>query len=75
MVEEGLELSRGAVVYDTVAEVLAEVMEVQGQSVALRRTNGGVEWSRSKEFLRPPTATDRMRPAVAAANARSRGEL
>lgn len=75
MVEEGLELARGAIVYDTVSEVLAEVMEVQGQRIDLRRTNGGIEWSRNKEFLRPPTATDRMRPAVAVANARSRGEL
>jgi hypothetical protein len=75
MVEEKVELARGAIVYDTVDEVLAEVMEVQGRRITLRRTNGGIEWSRSKEDLRPPTTSERLSPGVAVANARSRGEL
>jgi hypothetical protein len=75
MVEEKVELKRGAIVYDTVKGVVAEVMEVQGQSVALRPTGGGIEWSRDKGYLRAPTTSERLSPGVAVANARSRGEL
>jgi hypothetical protein len=74
MVEEKVELKRGAIVYDTVEGIVAEVMEV-GDRVALRRLGGGTEWWRSKDHLRPPTASERLSPGVAAANARSRGEL
>lgn len=74
MVEEKVELARGAIVYDKVTGVVAEVMEV-GHRVALRRLGGGTEWWRSKEHLRVPTTSERLSPGVAAANARSRGDL
>jgi hypothetical protein len=75
MVEEKVELRRGVIVYDTVLNVIAEVMEVGPQNVALRRTGGGTEWWRDKDYLRPPTTSERLSPGVAVANAKSRGEL
>ncbi|MFF1701201.1 hypothetical protein [Streptomyces sp. NPDC058252] len=74
MVEEQFELDRGTVVFDTVKEIVAEVMEVGHTRVSLRRPNGGVEWERDPKYLRPPTASEMLRPRVAEANARSRGE-
>jgi hypothetical protein len=59
---------RGTIVYDTVSELVAEVMEDQGQNVALRRLTGGVEWSRDKDYVRTPTASERLRPKIAQVN-------
>ncbi|MER5754416.1 hypothetical protein [Streptomyces sp. NPDC002088] len=75
MDEEELEIEQGVIVFDTVNEVVAEIMEVGGQKVALRRPNGGVEWWRDKNYLRAPTTSERLSSGVAVANARSRGEL
>lgn len=75
MVEETLELNRGMVVFDTVKEIVAEVMEVGRARVSLRRPNGGVEWERDPKYLRTPTASEMLSARVAEENARSRGEL
>ncbi|MFE4681642.1 hypothetical protein ACFRNJ_12510 [Streptomyces sp. NPDC056721] len=64
-----------AVVFDKTRGHLAKVMEIQGDRCAMRRTTGGLEWWTPKIDLRAATTAELLSPGVAAANARSRGEL
>ncbi|MGW0626115.1 hypothetical protein [Streptomyces sp. NPDC002758] len=63
------------VVWDKARQCLAEVMEIQGERCAMRRPTGGLEWWTPKIDLRAATTAELLSPGVAAANARSRGEL
>jgi hypothetical protein len=63
------------VVYDKSKDCLAEVMEIQGDRCAMRKPTGGLEWWTAKIDLRAATTAEKLSPGVAAANARSRGEL
>jgi hypothetical protein len=61
--------------YDETKECVGEVMEVGPTQCVLRRASGGVEWWVSKADLRKPTTAETLSPAVAEANAKSRGAL
>ncbi|WP_409000351.1 hypothetical protein [Streptomyces europaeiscabiei] len=49
-----------------------EVMGCEGPYVQLRPLGGGREWDADPARVRPASAEERLRAAVAAANARSR---
>lgn len=65
----------GETVEDTGTRKIGKVMGFQGPYVQLRPAAGGMEWDAEPQNLRPVATTDSLRAAVAAANARSRGEL
>lgn len=64
---------------DTVRDVgtgkIGKVMATVGTYVQLRPVHGGIEWDAKPENLRPVSVAEALGPAVAAVNARSRGEL
>ncbi|WP_230885551.1 hypothetical protein [Streptomyces spinoverrucosus] len=62
-------------VEDTGNRRIGKVMGFQGPYVQLRPVGGGREWDASPENLKPVPAGDALSEGVAAANARSRGEL
>jgi hypothetical protein len=62
----------GELAYDIRAGALGVVMEVYGGLYWLRPPAGGVEWDAKQANVRRATTADRLRPAVAAANALSR---
>ncbi|MBV7697727.1 hypothetical protein [Streptomyces sp. TRM70350] len=62
-------------VEDTATRKVGRVMGFEGPYVQLRPLGGGVEWDAKPETLKPVTVSDGLSAAVAAANARSRGEL
>jgi hypothetical protein len=64
-----------ALVFDETKGFVAEVMEIHPERCAMRKTTGGLEWWTSKADLREATTAEKLSPGVAAANARSRGEL
>ncbi|MBX9392830.1 hypothetical protein K4749_04315 [Streptomyces sp. TRM72054] len=51
------------------------MMGFEGPYVQLRPVGGGREWDAKPENLKPVTVSEGLSAAVAAANARSRGEL
>lgn len=68
------ELNLGDLAYDTARAALGVVMDigtVQGH-YTLRPPGGGIEWDAPDVDVRPATVTDRIRPALSEANARSR---
>jgi hypothetical protein len=65
----------GTIVKDTAKGVIGRVMGHEGPYVQLRPVAGGREWDASPDKLSPPSAAENLSAGVAAANARSRGEL
>ncbi|MBG0855023.1 hypothetical protein I2W78_25055 [Streptomyces spinoverrucosus] len=65
----------GETVEDTGTRKTGKVMGFQGPYVQLRPIGGGLEWDAGPENLKPVPAGDALSEGVAAANARSRGEL
>lgn len=65
----------GTVVRDAQRNRTGEVMGHEGPYVQLRPVGGGREWDARPADLRPVTPAENLSAAVAAANARSRGEL
>ncbi|MBG0852935.1 hypothetical protein I2W78_14045 [Streptomyces spinoverrucosus] len=65
----------GDTVEDTGARKIGKVMGIQGPYVQLRPPGGGREWDARPENLRPVPVGEALSEGVAAANARSRGEL
>lgn len=65
----------GAVVADTRLTRIGRVMGHEGPYVQLRPIGGGREWDALPEDTRPATLQEALSAGVAAANARSRGEL
>ena len=64
----------GDTVEDTDTNKVGKVMGFEGPYVQVRPIGVGLEWDARPEDLRPITGTEALRSAVAAANARSRGE-
>ncbi|GEC06580.1 hypothetical protein SSP24_42350 [Streptomyces spinoverrucosus] len=62
-------------VEETVTRKVGKVMGFEGPYVQLRPVGGGREWDAKPENLKPVTVSEGLSAAVAAANARSRGEL
>jgi hypothetical protein len=73
--EQWYEPELNTLAYDEAKGCVGQVMEVGPTQCVLRKTTGGVEWWVSKADLRKPTTAEELSPAVAEANARSRGEL
>lgn len=67
--------SLGDIVEDTHLNRVGKVMGHEGPYVQLRPIGGGREWDADPDALRPATLAERLSAGVAAANARSRGEL
>ncbi|MFF4308348.1 hypothetical protein [Streptomyces sp. NPDC001601] len=65
----------GDMVRDVGTGKIGKVMAAVGTYVQLRPVHGGIEWDAKPENLRPVSVAEALGPAVAAANARSRGEL
>ena len=65
----------GDTVRDTARNKIGKVMGAEGPYVQLRPIHGGIEWDAQPENLKPVSVAEALGPAVAAANARSRGEL
>ncbi|MFJ8153995.1 hypothetical protein [Streptomyces sp. NPDC094468] len=74
-VESTYEPRLGETVEDTERKRIGKVMGFEGPYVQLRPVEGGREWDATPEKLRPVPVGDALSPAVANANARSRGEL
>lgn len=64
----------GDTVRDTNSGRIGEVMGFVGPYVQLRPLGGGIEWDACPDRLEPVAPSDALRPSVARANARSRGE-
>ncbi|MFI9616924.1 hypothetical protein ACIHCM_35550 [Streptomyces sp. NPDC052023] len=62
-------------VEDAGSRRIGKVMGFEGPYVQLRPVGGGVEWDARPENLKPVRTSEGLGAAVAAANARSRGEL
>nr|WP_171111533.1 MULTISPECIES: hypothetical protein [Streptomyces] len=62
-------------VEDTAARKVGKVMGFEGPYVQLRPIGGGREWDAKPENLKPVPAREALSEGVAAASARSRGEL
>ncbi|MFB8777303.1 hypothetical protein [Streptomyces broussonetiae] len=60
---------------DTETARIGKVMGFLGPYVQLRPIGGGAEWDASPDALVPVSAAEALSAGVAAANARSRGEL
>jgi hypothetical protein len=73
--EEEFAPEEGKLAFDTQRQRLGLVMEIWPKNIALRPVGGGTEWWADREVLRKPTVSEELSPGVAAANARSRGEL
>jgi hypothetical protein len=67
-----LPMAAGSLAYDGTCQKVGEVMAVDGGRYWLRPPNGGTEWNAFRSDIRPATASDRIRPALAEVNARSR---
>lgn len=65
----------GETVEDTEHGRIGKVMGFEGPYVQLRPIEGGREWDATSERLRPVPVGEALGAVVAAANARSRGEL
>lgn len=66
--------SLGDTVEDTSIGKIGKVMGFEGPYVQLRPIGGGLEWDARQDDLQPATDAQALSSAVAAANARSRGE-
>ncbi|MFI6524987.1 hypothetical protein [Streptomyces uncialis] len=75
-VAERPQLAVGDLAYDTRKGAVGVVMDtgavVDGR-YSLRPPGGGIEWNAERADVRPATVADQLRPALAEANARSRG--
>lgn len=65
----------GDTVRDIATNRIGKVMDAVGSFVQLRPVRGGIEWDALPKNLRRVSVAEALSPAVAAANARSRGEL
>lgn len=65
----------GDTVEDTARRRVGKVMGFEGPYVQLRPIGGGIEWDAEPGSLRHLTLAEALSAGVAAANARSRGEL
>ncbi|MGW1144300.1 hypothetical protein ACWD6I_04375 [Streptomyces sp. NPDC002454] len=72
-VAEHHQLRVGDLAYDTVKGVLGVVMDTSTEAglIYLRPQGGGVEWTVQRDHVRLATATDQLRPTLAAVNAQS----
>lgn len=61
-------LAVGDQVYDEGRRMLGRVMAVGEGRLHLRPVGGGVEWTTRPENVRPPTASERLSPRIAAMN-------
>lgn len=75
MVMTAYEPSRGDIVEDVGLERVGQVMAFEDGHVQLRPVGGGREWDAEPGDLRPASPAVGLSARVAAANARSRGEL
>jgi hypothetical protein len=73
--ETTYEVRIGDTVRDAGTGRIGRVMDAVGSFVQLRPVCGGIEWDAKPEDLMPVSVAEALGPAVAAANARSRGEL
>ncbi|GLF97256.1 hypothetical protein [Streptomyces yaizuensis] len=64
-------LTIGALAYDTITRRVGVVMAEYGTRYYLRPPHGGCEWDAPRTDIRPATVTDRIRPVLTEANARS----
>ncbi|WP_200305744.1 hypothetical protein [Streptomyces adelaidensis] len=67
--------SLGDIVKDTKRDRIGRVMGHEGPYVQLRPPGGGREWDAKPEHIRQATPGEALSAGVAAANARSRGDL
>jgi hypothetical protein len=65
------QLAVGMLVFDMRRKALGVVMDTDWGRLYLRPPGGGIEWDAVCADLRPATATDRLRPALAEVNERS----
>ncbi|MGW6461289.1 hypothetical protein ACWF94_36075 [Streptomyces sp. NPDC055078] len=69
------QLGVGDLVFDTSTGTLGVLMDTGTDAgdgpYSLRPPRGGIEWTTSRENVRPATVTDQLRPALTEVNARS----